>query len=56
MHRTLILCLFMTGCSTINVTVSGNSNTLSIEQPKTVTASPYAAATGNTIPVSAIPK
>lgn len=50
----LALCV-LHGCSTINVTVSGSNNTLSIEQPKTVTATPYVSASGNTVPVSAIP-
>lgn len=40
------------GCSTINVTIPGSSNYVTIEQPKTVTASPYAAATGNTVPIT----
>jgi PBP1b-binding outer membrane lipoprotein LpoB len=56
MHRALVLCVFLAGCSTITVNNYGDNNRLTIEQPKTVTASPYAAATGNTIPVSAIPK
>lgn len=55
MYRIMILAVIISGCSTINVTVSGNSNTLSIEQPKTVTASPAATANGNSVPIHAVP-
>jgi len=50
--KKLLLLIFgvaLAGCSTINVTVSGNDNNLTIEQPKSVTTSP--AASGNTIPL-----
>lgn len=45
------------GCSTINVTVSGDNNRFAIGQPKTVTTSPAAALTtgDNTIPASLVP-
>lgn len=39
------------GCSTINVTIPGSSNYVTIEQPKTVTAAPYVSAAGNKVPV-----
>ena len=49
--RWLVLALLLSGCSTINVTVSGNNNQLFIEQPKTVATSPTLEASGNTVPV-----
>lgn len=55
MRRILILAVtLLAGCSTVQVTVSGNNNTLSIEQPRTVTTSP--SLDGNSVPISAIPK
>lgn len=54
MHKWLILFFSLVcGCSTMNVTVSGNNNTVLVEQPKTVTTTPTASVTtgDNTLPL-----
>lgn len=40
------------GCATVNCNFQGDNNTVSIEQPKSVTATPSATVSGNTVPIS----
>ncbi|QXE85951.1 hypothetical protein KP003_16550 [Geomonas nitrogeniifigens] len=56
MYRALILItLILSGCNTITVNLYGDSNRLTIEQPKTVATSPTLSADGNQVPLSALP-
>lgn len=56
MHRAMILAvLILSGCNTITINLYGDSNRLTVEQPKTVATSPTLSADGNHVPLSAVP-
>lgn len=49
------LWLFLAGCSTVNCTINGDGNKVTIEQPKTVQTSPSVTTGDNTVPASLMP-
>lgn len=55
MRAILFMTLVLAGCNTINVTLYGDNNRLTVEQPKAAATSPTLSADGNTVPVSATP-
>lgn len=48
---TILIALFVTGCSTITNNFTGDNNSLMIEQPKTVQTSPSVTTGDNTLPL-----
>lgn len=48
----IITAATVTGCATVNCNFQGDHNTVAIEQPKSVTATPTATVSGNTVPIS----
>ncbi len=47
----LLIAALLAGCSTVNCTVSGDNNKVTIEQPKSVTTSGSLTTGDNTVPL-----
>lgn len=50
-----IFLFMMAGCSTVNCTVSGDNNKITIEQPKSVSTSGSLTTGDNTMPAALVP-
>lgn len=50
--RWLLIAALLAGCSTVNCTITGDNNKVTIEQPKTVQTSPSVTTGDNTLPLT----